>query len=122
MLVSSRRLLGAVTPQSVTMRSILLLLAGSTSVALGLVFLPLPTPFGVPLFLVGAGLILMASPMARALFKRWRTSHKAASDTLRRIEAYLPRPLRRALRQTHPEPGDPEPRHPSTDPPRSETG
>lgn len=95
------------------MRTLLLLFAGWTSIALGAVLLPLPTPLGVPLFLVGAALLLMVSPALRGWFKQWRGGHRPASDLLERFERYLPKGLRDTLDKTHPETGsDPNEEHP----------
>ncbi len=84
------------------MRTVLLLVAGWTSIAMGVLLLPLPTPLGLPLFLVGAGLLLMVSPALRAWFKQWRRGHRPASDTLLRFERLLPKWLRDTLDKTHP--------------------
>ena len=87
------------------MRTLLLLFAGWTSIAIGMVLLPLPTPLGVPLFLIGAALLLMVSPALRAWFKQWRGGHRPASEALERFERHLPKGLRDALDKTHPETG-----------------
>ncbi len=85
------------------MRVLILLMIGWLSIGLGAVFLPLPTPFGIPLFLIGAGCILVVSPAARRRFKKWRASHRRESDTLTGFEGYLPDPIRKALDDTHPD-------------------
>ncbi len=85
------------------MRTIIFLVAGWTSIALGAVFLPLPTPFGLPLFIIGGGLIMMVSSAARRWFKNWRTSHRQASDAMLPAEEWLPETLRETLDQTHPD-------------------
>ena len=83
-------------------RSFLIFLTGCTSLAAGAVFLPLPTPFGVPLLLVGMALIVMASPSARTRLKAWRSTHRKSSAILERYEPYLPRAMRNAFDATHP--------------------
>ncbi len=96
------------------MRTLLILFAGWTSIALGVVLLPLPTPLGAPLFLIGAALLLMVSPAMRTWFKQWRGGHRPASDALERFERYLPKGLRDTLYKTHPEGGgDPKQKHPN---------
>lgn len=88
------------------MRTVVFLMAGWTSIALGAVFLPLPTPFGVPLFVIGASLLLMVSPAARTGFKNWRTLHRKASNAMLGVESWLPRSMRKTLEETHPDDPD----------------
>ncbi|MFM1813357.1 MAG: hypothetical protein RLZ98_52 [Pseudomonadota bacterium] len=84
-------------------RTILLTFAGTTSIAAGLIFLPLPTPFGLPLILLGLGLVLTGSVAARMWTRHWRESHREMSDRLLPYETYLPASVRKALEETHPD-------------------
>lgn len=84
------------------MRNVFFVTGGFFCAAAGLVFLPLPTPFGIPLLLTGAGLVLAGSPFARLQMRRFRTSNDRAHRWLAAGERYLPRFLRVPLRQTHP--------------------
>jgi len=84
------------------MRNLLLVIGGFFCVAGGLVFLPLPTPFGVPLLLLGAALILAGSAMARRYMKGIRSGNDRLHRWLAAGERYLPRRLRYIFRQTHP--------------------
>lgn len=83
-------------------RNLFLLTGGFCCVASGLVFLPLPTPFGLPLLLVGSALILAGSAMARRYMRQMRGNNQRLHHWLATGERYLPRVLRRILRQTHP--------------------
>jgi hypothetical protein len=85
------------------MRDMFLVTGGFVCVAGGLFFLPLPTPFGVPLLLAGTAFILAGSALARQLMKRFRTKNDRAHRWLAKGERYLPVFLRRSLRQTHPD-------------------
>ncbi len=84
------------------MRKIVLLVSGWTTIGAGLVFLPLPTPFGVPMLLVGGSLVLMADPAARGYVRSWRARYPKLSERMARFEPMLPRRLRAVLRLTHP--------------------
>lgn len=85
------------------MRDVFLVTGGFVCVAGGLFFLPLPTPFGVPLLLLGAALIMAGSAIARQLMKRFRAKNDRAHRWLAKGEPYLPRFLRATFRQTHPD-------------------
>jgi hypothetical protein len=87
------------------MRNLFLVTAGFLCAAAGLVFLPLPTPFGVPLLLTGAALILAGSAIARQHMQRFRSSNARSHRWLAAAEGYLPRFLRLPLRRTHPRRG-----------------
>jgi hypothetical protein len=84
------------------MRNLFFVTGGFFCAAAGLVFLPLPTPFGVPLLITGAALILTGSPFARLQMKRFRSRNARAHRWLAAAEGYLPRFLRLPLRRTHP--------------------
>jgi len=88
------------------MRNLFLVTGGFFCAAAGLVFLPLPTPFGLPLLLVGAGLILAGSAIARQLMKRFRTSNDRAHRWLAKAERYMPVFVRWPMRQTRPDRAD----------------
>lgn len=88
------------------MLNIILIAMGVVCLIAGLIFLPLPTPFGIPLFLVGTGLILSASATSRRIFKAWRTAHRRMSDRLMAFEPHLPRKMQEVLLETHPDPDD----------------
>lgn len=85
------------------MRNLLLVIGGSLCVVSGLVFLPLPTPLGLPLLVLGAGLLVAGSALARRLLKRFRSSNGRAHTWLAMGERYLPLFLRVPLRLTHPD-------------------
>lgn len=84
------------------MRNLGFVVSGFVCAAGGLVFLPLPTPFGVPLLITGAALILTGSETARQLLRQQRASNTRLHGWLKRAEAYLPRFLRYPMRKTHP--------------------
>lgn len=88
------------------MTRIIPLVSGAALAGLGLVFLPLPTPFGVPLLLTGGILILMGSPAAQKRLRRLRRRHRGFDRRLRELERSTPGPVRETLRNTDP---DPEP-------------
>ena len=88
------------------MRNLLLVIGGSLCVVSGLVFLPLPTPLGLPLLVLGAGLLVAGSALARRLLKRFRSSNGRAHTWLATGERYLPLFLRVPLRLTHPDRSD----------------
>jgi hypothetical protein len=85
------------------MRNLLLIIGGFFCIASGLVFLPLPTPLGLPLLVTGAALLVAGSAMARRMLKRFRTSNQQAHGWLAVGERYLPMFLRAPLRLTHPD-------------------
>jgi hypothetical protein len=88
------------------MRELFLVTGGFVCVAGGLVFLPLPTPFGLPLLFVGASLILAGSAFARMLMKRFRTKNDRAHRWIAKTECYMPVFVRWPLRQTRPDRAD----------------
>jgi len=85
------------------MRNLLLVAGGLLCIASGLVFLPLPTPLGLPLLVTGAALLVAGSALARRMLKRFRTSNERAHGWLAVGERYLPMFLRLPLRLTHPD-------------------
>jgi drug/metabolite transporter (DMT)-like permease len=88
------------------MRNVLLIVGGVLCIASGLVFLPLPTPIGLPLLVTGAALLVAGSAMARRMLKRFRTSNERAHSWLAMGERYLPAFLRLPLSLTHPDSTD----------------
>ncbi len=84
------------------MRNLALVVSGFFCATGGLIFLPLPTPFGIPLLVTGAAFILAGSETARRLLRRQRESNTRLHGWLKRAEVYLPRFLRHPLRRTHP--------------------
>lgn len=87
------------------MGKFVLLVSGWTTIGAGLMVLPLPAPFGVPMLLVGGSLVLMADPAARGYVRSWRGRHPQMSETMAKFEPMLPRRLRAVLRTTHPNRG-----------------
>ena len=85
---------------------IVMLLTGGVSCLAGAILLPLPIPLGLPLMVVGAALILSASPAARRWFRRWRGTHRDISDKLLDIEPAMPEAFRKTLDETHPDAQD----------------
>jgi hypothetical protein len=85
------------------MRNLLLVAGGFLCIAAGLVFLPLPTPIGLPLLVTGSALLVAGSAMARRLLKRFRSSNERAHSWLATGERYLPLFLRLPLQLTHPD-------------------
>lgn len=85
------------------MRNLILVTGGFLCAAAGLVFLPLPIPFGAPLLVTGAALILAGSALARQLMRRLRASNGRLHGWLAGAEPYLPLFLRGVLRETHPD-------------------
>lgn len=81
---------------------ILAIAAGFLSLLAGLVFLPLPTPFGIPLIALGLTLVLGASHTARRHFKSLRMHNQTLDASLRKAETYLPRRVRFILSRTRP--------------------
>lgn len=86
------------------MRNLFLVTGGFVCIAGGLVFLPLPTPFGLPLLLIGTALILAGSALARRYMMGFRTKNDRLHRWMATGERYLPRNLRLILRRTHPRP------------------
>ncbi len=77
----------------------------------GAVTLPLPTPIGLPLLVIGFTLLLSSSPGARRRFYRYRAARPKLDERIRKIEKYLPASMRRLLsgKRNRPErPGAPE--------------
>lgn len=85
------------------MRNLLLIIGGFFCIAGGLVFLPLPTPIGLPLLVTGAALLVAGSAMARRLLKHFRSSNERAHAWLAMGERYLPAFLQLPLSLTHPD-------------------
>lgn len=74
------------------LRQILLIAMGWTIVALGLVLMPLPGPFGVPLVVVGGLLLLRNSALARRRLIRWkRSASPRLAFLVRRLEGWRDR-------------------------------
>jgi hypothetical protein len=84
------------------MRNVLLVTGGFLCIAGGLVFLPLPTPLGLPLLVTGAAFLVAGSALARRVVKRFRSSNERAHSWLITGERYLPAFLRLPLQLTHP--------------------
>ncbi len=85
------------------MRNLLFIAGGILCIVSGLVFLPLPTPLGLPLLVTGSALLVAGSALARRVLKRFRTSNERAHTWLTAGERYLPLFLRVPLRLTHPD-------------------
>jgi hypothetical protein len=85
------------------MRELILISGGIICVVAGLFFLPLPTPFGLPLLFVGGSLIIAGSTYARGLLKRFRTRNDRAHRWISKTERYMPVFVRWPLRQTRPD-------------------
>jgi hypothetical protein len=88
------------------MRNLVLVAGRVVCILAGLVFLPLPTPLGLPFLVLGAGLLVAGSALARRLLKRFRSSNVRAHTWLAAGERYLPLFLRVPLRLTHPDSTD----------------
>ncbi len=58
----------------------------------GLLFLPLPTPFGLPLLVVGATVLLTISITARRVFIRLKRRYPITLNPLRALLRRRPRP------------------------------
>ena len=85
------------------MRGLFLVTGGFMCVGAGLVFLPLPTPFGLPLLLIGTALILAGSALARQIMKHYRTKNDRLHRWIAKTERYMPVFVRWPLRQTRPD-------------------
>jgi len=85
------------------MRNLFFVAAGIVCILSGLVFLPLPTPIGLPLLVTGSALLVAGSAFARRLLKRFRSGNERAHTWLAAGERYLPLFLRVPLRLTHPD-------------------
>lgn len=58
---------------------------GACLFLIGLVFLPLPIPLGLPLMLVGAVMVVNTSYTAKRAFLRWLRRHPGVTRRLRSI-------------------------------------
>lgn len=84
------------------MGNLLLVTGGIFCAIAGLIFLPLPTPFGIPLLIVACGLILAGSAAARKAVKDARAGNRLLHGWLLKAERYLPAFFKRPLKQTRP--------------------
>jgi len=88
------------------MCNLLLVTGGIFCAVAGLIFLPLPTPFGIPLLIAASGLILAGSATARKAVKDARAGNRRLHGWLLKAERYLPAYFKRPLEQTRPHRGD----------------
>ena len=68
----------------------------------GVLTLPTPIPLGAILLAIGLGLLVMTSVTVRNWLRRLRERFPEVDGSLRAVDAYLPRNLRRALRLSAP--------------------
>lgn len=80
----------------------LYIIAGWICVIGGLIFLPLPTPFGLPLLIIGLALLISGSHRVRKFIQELRKNNKKMHQKISKVEPYLPGALRTPLEKTHP--------------------
>ena len=58
---------------------------GALLVLVGIILIPLPTPIGLPVIVIGALILVRTSPLARRAVVRWARRHPGVFKRFRRL-------------------------------------
>lgn len=83
-------------------KRLILIVVSIVCLVVGAITLPTPLPIGIVLIAVGLALLILSSKTFRNMIRRLRVRYPSFDDKLRKAEAYLPRPLQRALKISAP--------------------
>lgn len=84
------------------MRRLVLFVIAILCVLVGLITLPTPIPLGAILLAIGFSLLVLTSVTVRNMLRRLRQRFPELDGSIRAVDGYLPRNLRRALRLSAP--------------------
>ena len=84
------------------MQRLILFIIAILCLVVGVITLPTPIPLGAILLAIGFALLVLTSVTVRNWLRRLRERFPELDGSLRAVDGYLPRNLRRALRLSAP--------------------